>query len=66
MRPILVECNHFAEERKDVFGESCVMESFRFHSTLILLFLKECQFLKLILIHIFVIHLTQLFTLFIT
>ena len=38
---ILVECNHVAEKRKDIFGKRNVMESFRFHSTLILLYLKE-------------------------
>ena len=41
---ILVECNHFAEKRTDVFGKRNVMESFRFHPTLILLYIKECQF----------------------
>ena len=41
---ILLECNHFAEKRKDVFGKINVMESFRFHPTLILLYKKECQF----------------------
>ena len=33
-----VECNHFAQERKDVFGRTDVVESFRFHPTLILIF----------------------------
>ena len=33
---ILVECNHFARERKDIFGRRDVVESFRFHPTLIL------------------------------
>ena len=41
VRHILVECNHFAEKWKDVFGKRNVMESFRFHPTLILLYLKE-------------------------
>ena len=41
---ILVECNHFAQERKDIFGRRDVVESFRFHPTLILLYFKECQF----------------------
>ena len=42
VRHILVECNHFAEERKDTFGRD-VVESFRFHPTLIL-FLKQIEF----------------------
>ena len=41
VRHILVECNHFAQERKDIFGRRDVVESFRFHPTLIVLFLKE-------------------------
>ena len=40
-RHILVECTHFAKKRKDVFGKRNVVESFRFHPTLILLYLKE-------------------------
>ena len=39
-----MECYHFAEKRKDVFDKRNVTESFRFHPTLILLYLKECQF----------------------
>ena len=42
--PILVECNHFAQERKDIFGRKNVVESFRFHPTQILLFLKQIEF----------------------
>ena len=34
VRHILVECNHFAQERKDIFGRRDVVESFRFHPTL--------------------------------
>ena len=30
VRHILVECNHFAQERKDIFGKRDVVESFRF------------------------------------
>ena len=41
---ILVECNHFAQERKDIFGRRDVVESFRFHPTLIVLFLKQIEF----------------------
>ena len=44
VRHILVECNHFARERKDIFGRRDVMESFRFHPTLIVLFLKQIEF----------------------
>ena len=34
VRHILVECNHFARERKYIFGRRDVVESFRFHPTL--------------------------------
>ena len=44
VRHILVECNHFAQERKDIFGRRDVVESFRFQPTLIVLFLKQIQF----------------------
>ena len=44
VRHILVECNHFAQERKDIFGRRDVVESFRFYPTLIVLFLKEIEF----------------------
>ena len=40
----LVECNHFAQERKDIFGRRDVVESFRFQPTLIVLFLKQIKF----------------------
>ena len=43
-RHILVECNHFAQERKDIFGRRDVVESFRFQPTLIVLFLKQIEF----------------------
>ena len=33
VRHILVECNYFAEERKDIFGERNVAESFSFQPT---------------------------------
>ena len=39
-----MECNHFARERKDIFGRRDVAESFRFHPTLIVLFLKQTEF----------------------
>ena len=44
VRHILVECSHFARERKDIFGRRDVVESFRFHPTLIVLFLKQIEF----------------------
>ena len=33
VRHILVECNNFARERKDIFGRRDVVESFRYDST---------------------------------
>ena len=44
VRHILVECNHFAQERKYIFGRRDVVESFRFQPTLIVLFLKQIEF----------------------
>ena len=44
VRHILVECNHFTQERKDIFGRRDVVESFRFQPTLIVLFLKQIKF----------------------
>ena len=44
VRHILVECNHFAQERRDIFGIRDVVESFRFQPTLIVLFLKQIKF----------------------
>ena len=44
VRHILVECNHFAQERKDIFVRRDVVESFRLHPTLIVLFLKQIEF----------------------
>ena len=41
---ILVECNHIAQERKDIFGRRDVVISFRFHPTLIMLFIKQIEF----------------------
>ena len=43
VRHILVECNHFAQERKDIFGRRDVVESFKYHPTLIVLFLKQIE-----------------------
>ena len=44
VRHILVECNHFARKRKDIFGRRDVVESFRCHPTLIVLYLKQIKF----------------------
>ena len=33
---ILVECNNFVQDRKDIFGRRDVVESLRFHPTLVL------------------------------
>ena len=44
VRHILVECNTFVQERKDIFGRRDVVESFRLHPTLIVLFLKQIEF----------------------
>ena len=44
VRHILVECNHFARERKDIFGRRDAVESFIFNPTLVLLFLKPIEF----------------------
>ena len=43
VRHMLVKCDQFVQEKKDIFGTQDV-EAFRFHPTLILSFLKECQF----------------------
>ena len=40
---VCTECNHCAQERKDIFGRRDVLESFRFHPTLIVLFLKQIE-----------------------
>ena len=42
-RHILMECNHFDQERKYIFGRRDV-DSFRFHLTLIVIFLKQTEF----------------------
>ena len=44
VRHILVECDHFARERKDIYCRRDVVELFRFHPTLIVLFLKQTEF----------------------
>ena len=41
---ILVECNHFNRERKYIFGTRDVVESFRFHPTLIMFVWKQIEF----------------------
>ena len=44
VRHILVECNHLAQTRSDIFGRCGVVESFQFHPELILNFLKDNEF----------------------
>ena len=51
VRHILVECNHVARERKDIFGRKDVVELFRFHPTRIVLFLKQIEFYYKLLLH---------------
>ena len=36
----LVECNHLAQTRNDIFGRCGVVESFQFHPDLLLIFFK--------------------------
>ena len=38
VRHILVECNHLARTRNDIFGRCGVVESFQFHPELVLIF----------------------------
>ena len=49
VRHIFVECDHFAEKRKNIFRGRDVLESFRCHPALMLFYLKECQFHKIFL-----------------
>ena len=44
VRHILVDCNHLAQRRNDIFGKCCVVESFKFHPELILKFLRDSEF----------------------
>ena len=44
VRHILVECNHLAQTRNDIFGRCGVVESFQFHPELVLNFLKDSEF----------------------
>ena len=44
VRDILVGCNHLARTRNDIFGRCCVVESFKFHSELILIFKRDSEF----------------------
>ena len=46
VRHILVECSQFVKKRKYIFGRRDVMESFKFHATLVLIFLKQYQFYR--------------------
>ena len=45
VRHILVECNQFAQERREIFGRRDVVESFRFQPTLIVCVFKTNQIL---------------------
>ena len=44
VRNILVECNHFDQQRTDIFSGRDVVESLRFHLTLIVIFIKQTEF----------------------
>ena len=44
VRHILVECNHLAQTRNDIFGRCGVVESFQFHPELIKNVLKDSEF----------------------
>ena len=44
VRHVLVEFNHLARTRNDIFGRCCVVESFKFHPELILKFLRDTKF----------------------
>ena len=41
VRHILVDCNHLAQTRNDIFGRCCVVESFKFHPELIFKIFKR-------------------------
>ena len=43
VRHILVECNHLAQTRNDIFGRCGVVESFQFHPELVLIFFKDSE-----------------------
>jgi len=51
VRHILVECPHLAQIRSNVFGGEGVVESFRFHPQLIIMFLKQTQFYHQFIYH---------------
>ena len=44
VRYILVECNHLARTRNDIFGRCCVLESFKFSPEFILKILSDSEF----------------------
>ena len=50
-----MECNHFAQERKDVFGRRVVVASCRFHPTLVFSIFERMAVLLYILIKLTVI-----------
>ena len=66
VRHILVECNNFAEKRKDIFGGRELVELFTFHPTLILCYLKSVLFYVLMYILVINYFYTALYTVFIT
>ena len=57
VRHILVECNHFAQERKDIFGRRDVVESFRFHPTNYVVFKRNQILLYILIILILIFYL---------
>ena len=44
VRHILVECNHLARTRNDIFGRCGVVEYLQFHPELVLKFLRDTKF----------------------
>ena len=44
VRHMLVECNHLAQTRTDIFGRCGVVESFQFHPELVLNILRDSEF----------------------
>ena len=64
VRHILVECNHLAQTRNDIFGR-CVVESLQFHPELVLILFTKFLFLFKILtqLNCDILFIAQLFTL---
>ena len=44
LRHILLECNHLAQTRNDIFGRCGLVESLQFHPELVLIFLRNSDF----------------------